>query len=148
MVYGILRQNGGWIDVSSEIGVGTSFKLYFPRIDGGLVEEPYAATEIQEPHGGETILMVEDQEAVRRLMKEVLAPYGYYILEAANGDEALEVAEKHRGEIHLLLTDVVLPGINGRELDHRSRIIYTIIISSILYFQRNTTGAALISSKY
>jgi PAS domain S-box-containing protein len=122
-VYGIVRQSDGWMDVSSELGVGTSFKLYFPRIDGRLVEEQRQATRSPELDGGETILVVEDQDAVRRITKSILKVYGYDILEAANGDEAMDVARKHPGDIHLLLTDVVLPGINGRELSERLRTL-------------------------
>jgi CheY-like chemotaxis protein len=122
-VYGIVRRNGGWIDVSSELGVGTSFKLYFPRIDGDSVEDQREATRKEEPHGGETILVVEDQDAVRRLTTAILKVYGYQILEAANGDEALDIVQKYSGEIHLLLTDVVLPGINGKELSERLRTL-------------------------
>jgi len=122
-VYGIVRQSGGWIDVSSEVGVETSFKLYFPRIDGPLVVEQKEAIRSTGPHGGETILVVEDQDAVRRITKKILRVYGYDILEAANGDEAVEVSQKHPGEIHLLLTDVILPGMNGKELSERLRTL-------------------------
>jgi len=118
-VYGIIRQSGGWIDVSSKVGVGTSFKLYFPRIDAGSVEERHEAPRTEVLHGDETILLVEDQDAVRRLTKSILKAYGYQILEAPNADGALGIAEKYSGEIDLLLTDVVLPGMNGRELGER-----------------------------
>ncbi len=118
-VYGIVRQIGGWIDVSSELGVGTSFKLYFPRLDGSPVEEQREATDSSRPHSGETILVVEDQEGVRRLIQSILKAYGYHVLEAANAGEALHIAQEYSGEIHLLLTDVVLPGINGKELSER-----------------------------
>jgi len=118
-VYGIMRQSGGWIDVASKVGAGTSFKLYFPRIDRGSVEEHHEAGRTEAPHGGETILLVEDQDAVRRLTKSILMAYGYQILEAPNANEALSIGEKYSGEIDLLLTDVVLPGINGKELGER-----------------------------
>jgi PAS domain S-box-containing protein len=122
-VDGIVRQSGGWIDVSSEPGVGTSFKLYFPRIGESPVQGEHEATRDKEPDGGETILVVEDQHAVRRLTRNILKEYGYQVLEAANGDEALEIAQKHSGQIHLLLTDVVLPGINGKELSDRLKAL-------------------------
>ncbi len=122
-VYGIMRQSGGWIDVSSDRGGGTSFKLYFPRIDGRVVEQPRETIRSTGTHGGETILVVEDQEAVRRLTKAMLKVYGYRILEAANATEALDVAQEYSGEIHLLLTDVVLPGLNGKELSERLRTL-------------------------
>jgi two-component system, cell cycle sensor histidine kinase and response regulator CckA len=122
-VYGIVQQSGGWIDVSSELGVGTSFKLYLPRIGEGSVDEQREVSRIEGPHGGETILVVEDQAAVRQLTIAILKGYGYPILEAANGDEALDIAQKYSGEIHLLFTDVVLPGINGRELSERMKTL-------------------------
>ena len=122
-VYGIVRQSDGWIDVSSEVGVGTSFKLYFPRIDGSVADERREAVRTKGPDGGETILVVEDQDAVRRITKSILKVYGYQILEASNGDEAVEVAQKHAGEIHLLLTDVVLPGMNGKALSEQLKIL-------------------------
>jgi two-component system cell cycle sensor histidine kinase/response regulator CckA len=122
-VYGIVRQSGGWIDVSSEVGVGSSFKLYFPRIDGPVTEQQRDHTRTKGPHGGETILVVEDQEAVRTITRTILKVYGYDILEAANGDEAVNIGQTHPGEIHLLLTDVVLPGMNGRQLSERLRTL-------------------------
>jgi PAS domain S-box-containing protein len=122
-VYGIMRQNGGWICVSSDPGKGTSFKLYFPRIDGNVVVEQGETARSPGANGGETILVVEDQEAVRRLTVAMLKLCGYQILEAAEAGEALDVAQRHSGEIHLLLTDVVLPGINGKELSERLRIL-------------------------
>jgi len=122
-VYGIMRQNGGWIDVSSELGVGSSFKLYFPRIDGSVAEDRLEASGSGGPHGGETILVVEDQDAVRRITKKILSVYGYHILEAADGDEAADIGQRHPGEIHLLLTDVVLAGMNGKELSERLRTL-------------------------
>jgi PAS domain S-box-containing protein len=117
-VYGIIKQSDGWIDVRSEVGVGTSFMVYLPRMDGRpLVEENgiTAATE----GGGETILLVEDQEAVRSLAKAALRQHGYQVLEALDGADAIAVAKRYSGEIHLLLTDVVMPGMNGKELSER-----------------------------
>ena len=120
-VYGIVRQSGGWIDVSSDPGAGTSFTLYFPRIDGRVAEERRETIRSAIPRGGETILVVEDQEAVRSVTRTILGVYGYQILEAANGDEAVALGQTHPGEIHLLLTDVILPGMNGKELSERLR---------------------------
>jgi two-component system cell cycle sensor histidine kinase/response regulator CckA len=117
-VYGIIRQSGGWIDVWSEVGVGTSFKIYFPRVAGCPLA---VAKGIRLPMegGSETILVVEDQEAVRSFMKIALQGYGYHVLEASNGKRALAVAKRHSGDIHLLMTDVVLPGMNGKRLSER-----------------------------
>jgi len=122
-VYGIVRQSGGCIEVLSEPGAGTSFKIYLPRIDGPLVVDRRAATSMMGPHGGETILVVEDQDTVRRITTAILKVYGYQILEAASGDEAARLVEMYPGEIHLLLTDVVLPGINGKALSDRLRAL-------------------------
>ncbi len=118
-VYGIVRQNGGWIDVSSEPGAGTSFKLYFPRAEACGSEETDGRARAAAGHGGETILVVEDQDALRRLTVTILKSKGYRVLEAPDGDAAWEVARRYPGEIQMVLTDVVLPGINGRELSER-----------------------------
>jgi two-component system cell cycle sensor histidine kinase/response regulator CckA len=117
-VYGIMQQSGGWIDVSSEVGIGTSFKLYFPRLDKPS-EVRHDPSRIRGAFGDETVLVVEDQEYVLQYVKAILEAYGYRVLAAANGDEAVAVARNCSGEIHLLLTDVVLPGMNGKELSER-----------------------------
>jgi len=114
-VYGIVRQSGGWIDVRSEVGVGTSFRVYLPRMDGRpLPERTEAGASTEE--GNETILLVEDQDAVRSFTSTALQRYGYRVVEASDGEEAIAVAGRHPERIHLLLTDVVLPGMNGKEL--------------------------------
>lgn len=116
--YGIVRQSGGWIWVYSEPGRGTSFKVYFPRTDappshGVLAVAPLSL------HGTETILVVEDRQDVLSLARDALESYGYNVLGASDGATALELADKHDGPIHLLLTDVVMPGMNGKELADR-----------------------------
>ena len=118
-VYGIVRQSGGWIEVASEPGVGTSFVLRFPRIDEDRVEETPGVIVDVATRGTETILLVEDQDAVRRLTMGILKGHGYRVLEAADGSQATGISQNYSGEIHLLLTDVVLPGINGKELSER-----------------------------
>lgn len=115
MVYGIIRQSGGWVEVQSEVGVGTSFKTYLPRIDACPAPERDAICTVTEK-GSETILLVEDQEAVRSFAVAALSQYGYHVIETSDGEEAIAAAGKYSGDIHLLLTDVVLPGINGKEL--------------------------------
>jgi two-component system, cell cycle sensor histidine kinase and response regulator CckA len=117
-VYGIIRQSGGWIDVWSEVGAGSSFKVYLPQIDDSV---PVEAKEISAPagKGSGMILVVEDQKAVRSYTKAALMQYGYKVIEASCGDEAIAVSKQHSGEILLLLTDVVLSGMNGNELSER-----------------------------
>ncbi len=114
-VYGIVNQSGGFIWVYSEPGNGTSFKIYLPRIDAP-VEGVKTAGSVSVPRGTETVLLVEDAAAVRAVAKQVLERQGYTVLEAPDGDVALHVAHKHRGPIHLLLTDVVMPVLSGRPL--------------------------------
>ncbi|MDB5310155.1 MAG: Blue-light-activated protein [Gemmataceae bacterium] len=115
-VYGIVKQSGGHIGVNSEVGVGTTFKVYLPRVEpeGGAVNDP--SRRPTPPRGSETILVVEDEPAVRALTRHVLRQAGYAVLEAADGDTALRVAAGHAGPIHLLVTDVVMPGFGGREV--------------------------------
>jgi hypothetical protein len=115
LVHGIVRQGGGWIWVYSEPGVGTTFKIYFPATP----ETPAAPLEIPEKtetRGHETILVVEDQSEVRNLAVMVLERYGYRVLSACGGQEAIALASQFDGEIHLLLTDVVMPGMDGHTL--------------------------------
>jgi PAS domain S-box-containing protein len=115
-VHGIVKQSGGHIWLYSEPGLGTAFKIYFPVAEAPAVRrvKPPAA-----PHGTETVLFVEDEETVRVLVAETLRSYGYTLLEAGSGDEALRIASEHQGEIDLLLTDVAIPGVNGHELAER-----------------------------
>jgi two-component system cell cycle sensor histidine kinase/response regulator CckA len=113
-VHGMVRQNGGWIWVYSEPGAGTTFKIYFPGTDEA-VSQPHAIVKA-DVRGNETILVVEDQEEVRALAVTVLERYGYRVLSAAGGEEAIALANGFQGIIHLLLTDIVMPGMNGRAL--------------------------------
>jgi two-component system cell cycle sensor histidine kinase/response regulator CckA len=115
-VYGIVKQSGGYIWVYSEPGRGTTFKIYLPRVEDAAV--PSGSTPAAPPslRGSETILLVEDQEEVRRLTHRVLEARGYTLLVAASGIEALRVAEAHPGPIHLLVTDVIMPAMSGREV--------------------------------
>ena len=116
-VYGIMKQHQGWIEVSSQPGVGTTFKLYFPAVARAV---PVAAESVmaETVHGGnETILLVEDEAVVREFVSEILRQQNYKVLEAGSGVEALKVWDKHAGNLDLLLTDIIMPeGINGRQL--------------------------------
>jgi two-component system, cell cycle sensor histidine kinase and response regulator CckA len=115
-VYGIVKQSGGHIWVYSEPGVGTTFKIYLPAADAFAISDRPAAPSAESLGGNETILLVEDAEMLRPLVIELLEGYGYTVLAAADGLEALAVAERYAGGIDLLLTDVVMPNMNGREL--------------------------------
>ena len=118
-VYGIVRQSGGHVWVYSEVGRGTSFKVYLPRADEPPTL-PAEASRAAEPRGGtETVLLVEDDESVRRLSRRVLERGGYTVIEANEGAHALRLAEAHEGPIHLVITDVVMPGMSGREVAER-----------------------------
>ena len=117
-VYGIVKQSGGFIWVYSEPGHGTTFKIYFPWA-GGSAERSAAALAAKPQPGTETVLVVEDAASVRSVMRQVLERYGYAVLEAPDGETALQLAAKHHGPIHLLLTDVVMPGVSGRQLADR-----------------------------
>jgi PAS domain S-box-containing protein len=119
-VYGIVRQGGGWIDVSSKVGAGTSFRIYLPRVDARAGPRPDGLSAPAEG-GSETILVVEDQPGVRSFIKAALRQVGYRVIEACDGNEAIALGSLHSGRIHLLLTDVVLPGMNGRVLSERLR---------------------------
>jgi CheY-like chemotaxis protein len=115
-VYGIVKQSGGYIWVYSELGNGTVFKIYLPRVD-----EPAQQTRPEDlapsiARGTETILLVEDEQAVRTLTRQILEQSGYTVLEVGDGAQALEIARQHNEPIHLLLTDVVMPGMNGPTL--------------------------------
>ena len=121
-VYGIVKQSMGYIQVESEVGKGTTFSIYFPARDGILEGE-----ELEEgapaAGGGETILLVEDDEAVRSLAERVLMLQGYRVITAGDGREGLEQAEAFEGPIHLLVTDVIMPRIGGRELSEKIEMV-------------------------
>jgi PAS domain S-box-containing protein len=119
MVYGFVKQSGGHIDAESDVGRGTTFKVYLPRTDD--VVRPARPSEdfVVLPRGTETVLLVEDQDAVRTFARHVLLAGGYVVLEARDGEEAVGVAQQCRGPIHLLVTDVVMPRMSGPQLAER-----------------------------
>ncbi|MBV8051960.1 MAG: response regulator [Acidobacteriaceae bacterium] len=120
-VYGIIKQSGGYIWVYSELNKGTTFKVYLPRVSGaGEAIAPQVLAPVAEAaQGHETILLVEDESTVRELTQQYLQAQGYTVFEAADPNIALQISAAHSGAIHLLLTDVIMPGMNGRELAQR-----------------------------
>ena len=129
-VDGIVAQSGGRITVASEVGRGTTFTILLPATDDSRPGSP-AGEPVTSPTGSETILLVEDEAALRRLSRRILAQFGYTVIEAADGEDALRLAEQYRGTIHLVLTDVVMPRMSGRDLAEyvlgshpESRILY------------------------
>src|SRR5216683_279433 len=117
-VYGIVKQSEGYIWVYSETGKGTTFKIYLPRVGATVdTEAAQTAAPSQQPgQGRETILLVEDEENLRQLTRQSLENQGYRVIDAADGAAAIRLSQAHKGPIHLLLTDVIMPGMNGREL--------------------------------
>jgi len=122
IVYGIVRQYGGDIQVYSEIDQGTTFKVYLPLVSQESIPMMAAPDGLRAESGSGTILLTEDEEEVRALAREILELCGYTVLTAASGDEALAISERHDGPIHLLLTDVVMPGMSGGQVAERLRV--------------------------
>lgn len=122
-VYGIVKQNGGSIVVESKPGQGATFKIYFPLIEQGAQNRGGQQDITERPYGRETILLVEDEPAVRGLVQETLRLHGYTVLEARHGIEALMTGAKHQGPIHLLLTDVVMPQMSGPEVAEKIQVV-------------------------
>ena len=139
-VYGIVKQSGGNIWVYSEPGQGTTFKIYLPQVDEPLTEEKEKVVK-EIPRGDETILVVEDEETVRKLAIRLLEGQGYKVLEAPDGGKALLLCEKFKERIHLLLTDVVMPGMSGRKLAERLKQIHPEM--KVLYMSGYTDNAIL-----
>jgi CheY-like chemotaxis protein len=117
-VYGFLKQSGGHVNIYSEIGVGTTVKLYFPRLAGTSSTNPSvsrAPAPAIPPGNGQTVLVVEDEDEVRRLTHSILKELGYAVLAAGSASDALAILAQNR-DVALLMTDVVMPGMNGRKL--------------------------------
>ena len=122
IVYSVVKQNNGEINVTSDLGKGTTFRIYLPRFEGAIpeLEEPKQAA--ASTRGSETIMLVEDEEVVRLMVMEVLRGEGYTVLDARNGTDANTMAEKHSGRIDLLITDMTMPGLSGWELARRMSV--------------------------
>ena len=118
-VYGIIKQSGGNIWAYSEIGKGSSFKVYLPRVEEARTAYPQKPIAVSPQEGTETILLVEDEDAVRVMISRILRSKGYKVLEARHGQEAIQICGHHRGPVHLMVTDVVMPQMSGRELADR-----------------------------
>jgi len=140
-VYGIVKQSGGYVFAYSEPGRGTSFKIYLPRVaEGAALEELADAPVPRSRHQGtETLLLVEDEESVRELVREALEARGYNICPARNGNQALAMAARQDLKIDLLITDVVMPGIGGRELAQRLNALRPSV--KVLYLSGYTEDA-------
>ena len=115
-VYGIVKQSGGYVFAQSEVGVGTTFRIFLPRVEESPDELSPTRSQENESGGSETVLLVEDEESVRELVRETLESRGYKVLEAENGERGFQTAKDYSGRIDLLITDVVMPGMGGREL--------------------------------
>ena len=140
-VYGIVKQSSGSIWVSSAVGEGTTLTIYLPRVDAAVAHAGQPARTLATLSGTETILLVEDETVVRHLVTRILQAAGYTVLTASNGVEALELLERHDGPVHLLLTDVVLPGMSGRDL--ATRIAEVSLETKVLYTSGYTDDAIL-----
>jgi len=118
-VYGIIKQSGGYVLVESEPHQGTTFRIYLPRVEDALEPAGAAGASSTQSGGSETVLLVEDEESVRQLVRETLESKGYKVLEADHGEAALQIAAEYSDDIDILITDVVMPGMSGRELSAR-----------------------------
>ena len=137
-VYGIVKQSGGNIWVYGEPGKGSAFKIYLPRVDEPT--EVFKEKLVKDlPRGSETVLLVEDEEEVRKLAAQILQRQGYKVLEAPQGGDALLICEQHQTPVHLMLTDVVMPGMSGHQLAERLKSLQPQM--KVLYMSGYTDNA-------
>jgi PAS domain S-box-containing protein len=139
-VYGIVKQSGGYVWVDSELGQGACFRIYLPRVKQAIAPDTSANAEAR-PRGAETILIAEDEEALREAICDYMCSLGYTVLAAGSGEEALSAAGQHEGHIDLLITDVVMPGMSGRELSQMLGSLYPNLKS--IYMSGYTDDAVL-----
>lgn len=140
-VYGTVNQSGGFISVSSKIGSGTEIKIFLPRADEPIEASVAPEALVQTRKGDETILVVEDDDAVRRMTREFLKIGGYTVLEARSGADAIQFMERREQRIDLVLTDVLMPGMKGRELIERLAKLRSGL--RVLYMSAYTEDAAI-----
>jgi two-component system cell cycle sensor histidine kinase/response regulator CckA len=140
-VYGAVKQSGGFVWVYSELGHGTTFRIYLPRVQGEAETELPSVGSKRFARGTETVLLVEDEESLNKLTGEILQESGYTVLKARNGLEALEVAQRYEGTIHLLLTDVVMPKMGGPALAKQLAVLRPEM--KLLYMSGYTRGSVV-----
>jgi len=139
-VYGIVKQNNGFIWVYSEPGQGSTFKVYLPKAKGDAASDKEEQNNpVTAPGGSETILIVEDDDSLRKLSQITLQQHGYSVLEAENGEDALRVSEAYVGPIDLLVTDVVMPKMGGKETAERLQALYPYM--KVLYMSGYTDNS-------
>ncbi len=123
-MYGIVKQSNGFIWAYSELGQGSTFKIYLPKAKEDVASEKKEQHPVTELDGSETVLIVEDDDGLRKFTQEVLLMHGYRVLDAENGEDALRVCKEHDGQIDLMITDVVMPKMGGKKLAERLQPLY------------------------